>query len=69
MIEYMGYELSWFLLLLIVWEVIWKAIGMWKSARNNHIWWFVAILVVNSLGILTIVYIILFNNKKNKKKR
>ena len=66
MIEYMGYELSWFLLLLIVWEVIWKAIGMWKSARNNHIWWFVAILVVNSLGILPIIYIALFNDKRNK---
>lgn len=51
--------------LLIIWEMVWKAIGMWKSARNNELGWFIAIILVNSIGILPIVYLIL-NKNKNK---
>jgi len=49
---------------LIIWEFIWKAIGLWKSARNNQLVWFIVILFVNTLGILPIVYILFFQKKK-----
>ena len=48
---------------IIIWEFIWKGIGMWKSARNNQLGWFVAILILNTLGILPIVYIYFFQKK------
>lgn len=48
----------------IIWEFIWKAIGLWKSARNNQVIWFIAILFINTLGILPIVYILFFQRKK-----
>jgi hypothetical protein len=38
---------------------------LWKSAKNDHKWWFVAMLLINSLAILEIVYI--FGFSKNKK--
>lgn len=55
-----------FLFVLIIWEAIWKGIGLWKSARNKQLKWFIAILVLNTVGILPIVYIYHFQKKKRK---
>ena len=44
---------------LVVWELIWKSQALWKSARNSEKYWFAALLVVNSLGILPIIYLVL----------
>ena len=54
-------------IILVAWEVIWKGMGMWKSARNNQLVWFVCILIFNTLGILPIIYITFFQKKKNKR--
>ena len=51
--------------ILIIWEIAWKGIGLWKAARNNEMYWYVAILVLNTAGILPIIYIFFFD--KNKK--
>jgi methionyl-tRNA synthetase len=51
-----------------VWDGIWKGIGMWKSARNNQLKWFVAILIVNSVGILPMIYMKWFQKKVKKRK-
>ena len=55
-------------MLLIAWEIVWKGIALWKAARNNQSRWFVAILVINTLGILPIVYLKFFQKKKPKTK-
>lgn len=52
--------------LLIFWSLIWKGIGLWRSARDNRMPWFIAILFVNSMGILEMTY--LFLSKRNKLK-
>ncbi|MBI4454229.1 hypothetical protein HY636_06305 [Candidatus Woesearchaeota archaeon] len=52
---------------LIIWEAVWKGIGLWKSARNNQLVWFIAILVINSVGILPIIYLLFFQNCCKKK--
>lgn len=49
---------------LIFWDVVWKGIGLWKAARNEEKYWFIAILIINSLGILPILYIYLFQKGK-----
>lgn len=48
---------------LIIWETVWKMIALWKSARNSHLSWFIFIGIINSIGILPIIYILL-NRKK-----
>jgi len=42
-----------------------------KAARKNSLVWFVILLIVNTLGILEILYIFLFSkiNLEEKKKR
>ncbi|MBN2307203.1 hypothetical protein JXD20_04410 [Candidatus Peregrinibacteria bacterium] len=58
-----------YLIPILIWSVIWKGIALWKCGRNNQIRWFVALLVVNTVGILEIVYITWFQRNRNKKKK
>jgi len=51
--------------LLLIWALIWKGIALWRSARNNQLAWFVALLIVNTLGILEIIYLLIFRKNKN----
>ncbi len=50
----------WVLTPLIIWEVFWKGKGLWRAAKKNQLGWFIAILVINSLGILPIIYLAFF---------
>lgn len=47
----------------IIWSIIWKGIALWKAARNTHKAWFVIMLLVNTVGILEIIYIFGFGKK------
>lgn len=49
--------------LVIAWAVIWKGIALWHAARNRQLVWYIAILIVNTVGILEIVYLIFFRKK------
>ncbi|MEI6122722.1 MAG: DUF5652 family protein [Bacteroidota bacterium] len=48
---------------LAIWESVWKIIAMWRSARNNHLVWFICIALINTVGILPIVYILTHRKK------
>lgn len=49
-----------------IWSMIWKAIALWKAARAQSKPWFIVLLLVNTLGILEILYIFVFAPKKYK---
>jgi Family of unknown function (DUF5652) len=42
---------------LLLWEGFWKGLALWHSGRRGQAWWFVMILVVNTVGILPIIYL------------
>lgn len=46
---------------LLVWILAWKGFALWKSARLNQSIWFVLLLVINTMGILEILYIFVFS--------
>jgi methionyl-tRNA synthetase len=51
------------LVILVAWSLAWKGIALWQAARLAHKWWFIAILLVSSLGVLEIIYIFLISSK------
>jgi methionyl-tRNA synthetase len=55
-----------FLALLFIWSAIWKGIALWKAGRNGNLGWFVALFVLNTVGILEIIYIFGFSKKQPK---
>lgn len=54
-----------YLAIALVWSLAWKGVALWKSASRKEKWWFIAFLVVNTLGVLEIAYIYYFSKKKN----
>jgi len=56
----------WLVVIVMLWSVIWKGIALWKSARNTNKIWFVILLVVNTVGILEIIYIFAVAGRKKE---
>jgi hypothetical protein len=52
------------LVVIAVWELIWKGFALWIAARNNSKVWFILILVLNTVGVLPIIYLLLNYTKK-----
>lgn len=46
-----------FLIVLIIWSLFWKGLAFWHSARRGDTVWFVVMLLLNTLGILEIIYL------------
>lgn len=43
--------------ILVLWSIVWKGLALWHSAGRKQGWWFIALLVVNTMGILEIFYL------------
>lgn len=55
------------MLVIALWTIVLKGYSLWYAARNSQRNWFIALLVVNTFGILEIVYLIWFRPKNDKK--
>jgi hypothetical protein len=45
------------LVLVIIWCIAIKGIALWHAGRRNEPWWFIVILLVNTLGIVELLYL------------
>ena len=44
-------------ILILVWTFFWKGLALWHAAKREEKKWFVALLILNTLGILEIIYL------------
>lgn len=58
---------GWLLPLLIV-DLILRGMALYKSANRSQKYWFVALFLVNSLGILPLVYLLIHHQNTPAKK-
>ncbi len=49
-----------FLILLAVWTIAIKGYALWHAAKNGQKEWFIALLILNTIGILELVYLVWF---------
>lgn len=54
------------LVLLSVWELVWKGFGLWHAAENKQKGWFIAMLLLNTLGLLPVIYLVWFKPKRRR---
>jgi len=52
------------LLPLLVWVFFWKGLALWHAARRGEGWWFIALLVLNTVGIFEIIYLFFIAKRK-----
>ncbi len=50
--------------LLAIWSLAWQGMALWKAARNDQRYWFLALLLVHTAGILDILYLFVFAKNK-----
>lgn len=50
--------------LLLIWSLVWKGFALWRAARNESRNWFIVLLVVNTVGVLEILYLFVFSKKQ-----
>ena len=60
---------SFLLIPILVWSLFWKGWALWQAAKNDCKPWFVALLLVNTMGILDILYIFVFGKSVKKSSR
>jgi hypothetical protein len=59
-------NLTFLIIIVALWDVFWKGWALWRSAQRGQKWWFVALLILNTMGILPIIYLVFFSKKKKK---
>lgn len=50
--------------ILSIWSLIWKGIALWRAVTYHQRNWFIVMLVLNTVGILEIVYLFRFAKKR-----
>jgi Family of unknown function (DUF5652) len=55
------------LVVIAVWESVWKGIALWKSGKSKQLPWFVCIFIFTTLGILPIVYLLFFQKRNERR--
>jgi len=53
-------------LILVLWSGVWKIIALWKSSRHKQLGWFIALAIINTAGILEIIYLVYFQPKRKR---
>ncbi len=72
--QYFGYirflqTYAWLIAFAILWSLPWKGYALWRAARNSSPRWFVALLLVNTLAVLDILYIFVFSKQAKAKRK
>ncbi len=53
------------IIVLCIWSLAWKGIALWYAAKHRQKKWFVVMLVINTVGILEILYLLSFCPEKD----
>lgn len=56
----------WLVIIAALWTLPWKGYALWLAAKNDDKAWFVALLLLNTLAVLEILYIFIFSKKRVK---
>ena len=59
----------WFIVALLmvgIWSLVWKGIGLWYAAKHQQRRWFITILIIDALGLLPIIYLLWFKPEEKE---
>ncbi len=56
----------WITWVVILWSLPWKGVALWKAVKRNDQWWFIGLLLVNTLALVDIAYIYYFSKRPSQ---
>lgn len=51
----------WPILIVALWSIVWKGLALWRAAKLGSKGWFIALMILNTAGILEIIYLLATN--------
>ncbi len=51
------------ILILAIWDIVWKLMAMWKAANRKQKGWFIWLGILNTAGILPIIYLLIYKDE------
>ncbi len=52
--------------ILILWSWVWKILALYRAGANRSPVWFVVLMFVNTIGILDLLYLLIFSRKRKR---
>jgi hypothetical protein len=52
------------LVFLSLWSLVWKGVALYHAGKNRQKAWFVVLLLLNDLGILSMIYLRWFQRQR-----
>lgn len=52
-----------------LWSLVWKGLALWRAGQQKDKGWFIALLVINTLGLLEIFYLFVFSKRDHTPKQ
>lgn len=62
--HYYNFGPLYFLAPFVILELVLKGFALWRAAQNKQKYWFIALLLINSIGILPLIYLFISQKKK-----
>jgi len=54
----------WILAPLALWSLLWKGFALWRAATRHDKVWFILLLLLNTAGLLEILYLFVFSKRE-----
>ena len=58
-----GFENLWVLIIVALWTLPWKGVALWRASNRGEKKWFIALLILNTLAVLDILYVFVFSKR------
>ena len=58
-----AFQNQFFLIPLTIWSIAWKGLALWRASKNDQKYWFIALLIINTIGLLEIIFLVWFAKK------
>jgi methionyl-tRNA synthetase len=52
-----------------VWSLVWKGFALYRAGKQSQPGWFVALFLINTVGVLEILYLSLFSKRRQRHRR
>ena len=53
------------ILVLALWSAVWKGFALYRAGALKSVPWFIVLFILNTAGILEILYLFIFSKKKS----
>lgn len=57
-VNYSAHWMWWGIGPMVIWSLFWKGLALWHAAKRNEPWWFIGLLIINTVGILELCYLL-----------